>query len=34
MVRYGVSRNETRRRFDELVAHGFPSLPDDDLPSR
>jgi hypothetical protein len=35
LVRYGVnSRTETRRRFDDIVAHGFPTLPDDDLPPR
>jgi hypothetical protein len=34
VVRYGGDREETRRRFDEIVAHGFPALPDDDLPPR
>jgi hypothetical protein len=28
----GLSQSETRRRFDDIVTHGFPGLPDDDLP--
>jgi hypothetical protein len=31
---HNLSQNETRRRFDDIVAHGFPGLPDDDLPPR
>ena len=33
MVRYGLSSaTETDRRFAEIVAHGFPGLPDEDQP--
>jgi len=33
LVRYGLSStSETDRRFQEIVAHGFPGLPDEDMP--
>ncbi|HET7432610.1 MAG TPA: hypothetical protein VFJ89_13970 [Nocardioides sp.] len=34
VARHTHPQDETRRRFDEIVAHGFPGLPDDDLPPR
>jgi hypothetical protein len=34
MTRHMSPQDETRRRFDDIVAHGFPGLPDDDLPPR
>ena len=30
-AREGMTRNETQRRFDEIVAHGFNGFSDDDL---
>lgn len=33
LVSYGLtSATETDRRFEEIVTHGFPGLPDEDLP--
>ena len=33
LYRYGLSpTSETDRRFSEIVTHGFPALPEEDLP--